>query len=1368
MNASKIGKVGAIAAKGALQGSVYTGLEYMLAPESRKPTPYISGLTTLEFSAGDVARFGANVFLNKFNLNSFVRPLIASASDAVGGALATLAVHQDIDQTMQEIIAPQAVAMGAFELLMWGMSRGRLKRTPEITRMTEDLKDSLDAYINNPTEANQDNFVRQLNNVTEAAVPANINSNNANKFISDIVADYEQEQKVLIDLQLFSDQRKVNRTDQTKDLLEQLDDISKQDTGSKSLDDSIDQALRGDKSYKLYQDIKDNLEDIRGDNPEIDDKLKTLEEYEARRIEKPEKVTSATPEITKVQDADGKLHTVEFTDRIDSNVFSFGEALENQRLDKQIEDSWAKKIQQDLFLDDSGRSKEIARDYYRYILDNSSRTDANQVFQPGSLKRADIEDWVYYKDATVKDIEDARQYKNTIDSKAEASKNADQKYNNTFKTSDLGPSKVKTLEQIKKDVIDGFDLNSYQKLKLQFTTKPSNGDSVNTTRLLTSPETQELIKRISDKANQELPTKTLVDIDTKSQEFVNDIGYTEAEAKKLVSALGDAPEILTALKKRQVAVGETVIKMGNDLRQKLDAGGEPTSLEYAKFAQMVNLLDNLTGDVKTINRSVAQTLNSGNINVSGEFKSLQELLDTDLTNSIDGQNFLRGFDQGVDVNQLKKLISKLPEDVGNKLSDYLPQTRKAIKDSPVAKLMNAAIEWRTTNILSGIVTPLRNITSQFSNILMDTAVDYVSAFAGMFQRGSDVMTFSEATSRLTGNIVGFTNSIFNPVVTMSDAGGVLYGTKSLSKWKLAAMMFFQPKKFEQLLTNTTNNPRAGIEGMKKYFDSDYLTSGKVSKNPLATTMWKVLDYVGSEKRLISYGMLDITDRPFVEAAFQAELSGNITKMVGNGEISKARAKELSRKVQNYRKATLLDKSINKKLNQDGITGDLAKKRKIEIINEVIGENPFEYKDLDTVKDLAFKAQQYSNYMTWKDPMETSVFKAVEKFTNTHRSFKFILPFFHTGGRLLEKWMYSSGATSGFWRDVKGKNGIRAQNEAIGRFTVASLMYVFAGVLYATGKLTPVARDWQERQRMRDAGVLENAIKVGDKWYSLNNIDPAPGMFFSVAASVVRGFNESDDIFPDKLTGSLGGLLVGVQNNLVNRSWMKSVSDFIDFMSGEGAENYMESMLQSFDPMRPYYKNVEDMRYFGLNPAYEDKLMEFRTSFTEPQPRLDPFGKYITKYDQWMGSFVSEQTESPIRIELVRLNKTLQGFRDNLDGVELTPEQHQELQRSMDTKFHAEDRMNALVTSSGYKNATDYEKEQMIDSLWRSIRDQARSSMYSNKEFRDAYKKNLKETLEQQDKELPNWLKNLRDDNNNKENRGTYQMGSWADKILEGE
>ena len=135
---------------------------------------------------------------------------------------------------------------------------------------------------------------------------------------------------------------------------------------------------------------------------------------------------------------------------------------------------------------------------------------------------------------------------------------------------------------------------------------------------------------------------------------------------------------------------------------------------------------------------------------------------------------------------------------------------------------------------------------------------------------------------------------------------------------------------------------------------------------------------------------------------------------------------------------------------------------------------------------------------------------------------------------------------------------------------------------------------------------------------------------------------------------------------------------------------------------------------------------------------------------------------------MRLNKTLQGFRDNLDGVELTPEQHQELQRSMDTKFHAEDRMNDLVTSSGYKNATDYEKEQMIDSLWRSIRDQARSSMYSNKEFRDAYKKNLKETLEQQDKELPNWLKNLRDDNNNKENRGTYQMGSWADKILEGE
>lgn len=1371
LNASKVGKVVAVGGKGALQGGVYSGLESILAPDSMKPSAYTSGLTTLEFSAGDVARLGANAFLNKFGINNFVRPLITSASDAVGGALAALAVHQDIDQTVQEVIAPQAVAMGAFEMIMWGISRGRLRNTPDIVKATDDLKASLDAYIDNPTDANQEVFTRQLNNTMEAAVPSNISDANANKFISDVVRDYESEQKILIDLQLFANNKEIYEGQQAdKDLLDQLKSKERQSPDPKNVDDLIDQSVRPDKSFELYQDIKDSLGDVIDGNPEISSKLDRLNDYENRRIEKPEKVTSATPQLDKIQDNSGFIHTIEFEDSIDSGVFKFGEALYNNRLSKDIEDNWARKIQQDLILDDSGKAKKIAQDYYRYILESANGRDANIVFKPGSLKRNDIEDWVYYKDASVKDIDESKKYKDTIESKADTINKSNKVYNDSFtKRDDIPVTRSKSLEQIKQDVIDGFDLTSYERTKLQYMTKPSLGDSVNTTRLMTSSDTQELIKRISDKANAELPTKTLVNIDNKSQEFINDVGYTKEAARDLVRTLQDAPEILTALKKLQVNAGETIIKMAGDLRNKIKAGGEPTSLEYAQFAQQVKLLDSLTGDVKSINRNVAQTLNSGNINVNGQFKSLSELVESDLLNSIDGQNYIKGFDEGIDTKQLKKLISKLPEEVSDKLSDYLPQTKKAIKDSPLVKFMNAAIEWRTTNILSGLVTPLRNVTSQTANIVLDTAVDYVRAFTGKFQNNSDVMTFAEANSRLTGNLVGFVNSIFNPVVTRAEASGIIYGTKSLSPWKLMFMRFFQPSKYEQLLNATTTNTRASVEGMQKYFDSDYLNNGKVTKNPLASTMWKVLDYVGSQKRLISYGMLDITDRPFVEAAFQAELSGNITRMVGKGELSPDRAKDISRKVMNYKRATMMDKLINKKLNQDGIIGDAAKKKKVELLNEYIGENPYEYTDLELVKDLAYKSNKYSEYMTWKDPMSTSVFKAVERFSNTHRSFKFILPFFHTGGKLLEKWMYSSGMTSKVWRDVAGKNGVRAQNEAVGRLTVSGLMYVFAGALYATGKLTPVARDWEERQRMRDAGVLENAIKIGDSWISLNNIDPAPGMFFSVAASVIRGFNEADDNLPDKLVDSLGGFLLGVQNNLVNKSWMKSVSDFMDFMSGDGAANYMKSMLQSFDPNRPIYKNVEDMRYFGMNPFYEDKLMEFRSSFVEPKPRVDAFGKYITKYDQWMGNFKSEETDSPIRIELIRLKKTLQGFRDNLDGVKLTDEQHLKLQRSMETELHSEEKLSNLVDSSRYQNATDYEKEQMIDSLWRTLRNQARALMYKDQSFKEAYKENLRKTIDERKKEeeLPLWLKNLRKSQGTKETQGTYQLGSWANKIIEG-
>jgi len=131
-----------------------------------------------------------------------------------------------------------------------------------------------------------------------------------------------------------------------------------------------------------------------------------------------------------------------------------------------------------------------------------------------------------------------------------------------------------------------------------------------------------------------------------------------------------------------------------------------------------------------------------------------------------------------------------------------------------------------------------------------------------------------------------------------------------------------------------------------------------------------------------------------------------------------------------------------------------------------------------------------------------------------------------------------------------------------------------------------------------------------------------------------------------------------------------------------------------------------------------------------QPRLDVFGKPIVNYDYKFGLRVMEETDSPIRQELYNLGINLSSLNAVSYNMELTPEEHYEMIRYLDTHLHAEDRLNQLVSTTAYQASSDATKRKMILKLWNSMVDQAKAYGASLAAKRGALEEITKEQLEE--------------------------------------
>lgn len=847
----------------------------------------------------------------------------------------------------------------------------------------------------------------------------------------------------------------------------------------------------------------------------------------------------------------------------------------------------------------------------------------------------------------------------------------------------------------------------------------------NYTRLNLDEDSKSLLEGIANSAEMETYFKTGV----KPQ------AVTKAEAEKLVAVVGDdylefakqtvkdiknADDKLVALK---MIMGDKVTNLTRFVKE-----AQPgDNIAIVKALKDLQELYVITGGTKAVQTTAARTTAAGRINIVPD-EVIKVIDEMDEVDELLMNKELSKFLDKTTAKKIKKTISKII-DVADDVK--LHQGVRALDKNvgAFAKLGNVLNEVRSTGLLSGPVTLGINVTG---NTIVRGAArieDYLAYGIGKVFNTKDKLLWDE--------LQAMSNGRFTSIMGTFEAIG-----KAAKQWRSG------PKAIEETLEdNYLDFYQKYDTASNKAISSDYLMNITDESGVIIKGLGHTIDTVGAAIRL-PYHALGVTDDMFKRSIYSGQISyigtrqANMLKLTGE-----AKHKYISEFI--YAHNIVFDKKLGKALS----------KEQQELVNKYILSNKGKWhlEALEKARELTFQeelrsgkgASSINKTLSWIDNIRTS-----------NPIGEFIVPFYRTPVNLV-KWV--GRRTPGVHRlsqtmmdDIKA--GGRRRNLAYARLSMGTSLYALGGMLAADGILIGGSRNENERKARAAAGIQDYSVKIGDKTIPANRLDPVVMPLFMAADLYAfhddmtrRGLNTLDGYMEhfDEVSGTM---IMAFTNNVLNKTWLKSVSDIINAIKYKNTE-YMARSLTTFAPYSSMNRFVEQTDNYKEAKGVMENFMKLYEPHTL-RDSLDIFGK-ATAQTKVIGLPYSEITDSPVRKELVRLQMGVSKFDNKISyrhtEIELEPEDHWKMQNYVNTVFKLEEKLNSIVKSSSYKNAPDGidfsvpgTKKYFINTAISQARDKARKYyLKKNKKSLDEYmkerQKNL-DTLDNQRKSLADkWL-----------------------------
>lgn len=382
---------------------------------------------------------------------------------------------------------------------------------------------------------------------------------------------------------------------------------------------------------------------------------------------------------------------------------------------------------------------------------------------------------------------------------------------------------------------------------------------------------------------------------------------------------------------------------------------------------------------------------------------------------------------------------------------------------------------------------------------------------------------------------------------------------------------------------------------------------------------------------------------------------------------------------------------------------------------------------DAARDFAMK-QTFSN--------DTGgLARLLAQYKEQHPLLHPLIPFVRTPARLLDWTVQRTplGLLYKQQREAVTRGGAEA-SKILGQWAVGGVFIGSAVMLAQSGRLTGGGpSNPQARKAMQDLGWQPYSIKVGNKWYSYNRLDPL-GSFFGIVGDYLELAQASGNSEEDARTvmDAAQAILLAVGKNLSNKTYLQNIGSLISIIenpdiSGTGQLSaYASQIAQGFVP-----RIVTNLaRDTGMTDPYMREASGFIDRLKARTPGL---GEDVPLQYSWLtgearafGSWslfnftpVKESIDDQIHAELLSYGAKLGGPSRTQNGQRLTDEQysrlcelHGTLRIGGKTLMQA---LEALARSASYRRLPEGEERMKeLNSVIGRYRSKARAQL--NREF----------------------------------------------------
>lgn len=392
---------------------------------------------------------------------------------------------------------------------------------------------------------------------------------------------------------------------------------------------------------------------------------------------------------------------------------------------------------------------------------------------------------------------------------------------------------------------------------------------------------------------------------------------------------------------------------------------------------------------------------------------------------------------------------------------------------------------------------------------------------------------------------------------------------------------------------------------------------------------------------------------------------------------------------------------------EGLTGKEARDRAADLV-------------LNPPDDMLRKSFDYARYLTFQTPLDhDSLAGGLSRATQRRQELKLLFPFVRTPVNLLKFAAERSPAAPLMksWRKELAAGGAR-RDMAIARMVLGTGLGAAMYEMALSGHITGGGpADPQTRRLMQANGWQPYSLRVGDRYYSYQRLDPFSTTIGTVADMVDLSSNLTDED-RDHILARTG---IAIVHNLSSKTWLSGISSALEaindpdrYLSGFTARtagslavpSIVAQVARVSDPvMREAREPLDRIR--SRIPGLSDDLLPRRDVFGRPVMSQGGVGPDIVS-PIFTGTAKNDPTISALTSSGIGISAPQRTYVEGGKRVQWTPQQYDRLQVLVGQA--AKPRLDALAGSPGWRAMSLDQREDAVGKIMREARKDGRAKL----------------------------------------------------------